>query len=90
MSAVFINLKYLILIFERGLFAMKKLILVLMVGAFLSGCGTAAERSEFWKHDSIYKNWDHFKYSVSGYKSPTDETLKASNEQGWWGIPTPE
>ena len=69
---------------------MKKIILVLMVGMFLSGCGTAAERSEFWKHDTIYKNWDHFKFSTSGYKQPTDESLKDSQEQGWWGIPTPE
>jgi len=69
---------------------MKRIILVLMLGMFLAGCGTAAERSEFWKHDSVYKNWDHFKYSVSGYKNPTDASLKDSTEQKWWGIPTPE
>jgi uncharacterized protein YceK len=75
---------------KGGLKDMKKIILVLMLGAFISGCGAAAERSEFWKHDSIYKNWDHFKYSWWGHKNPDEKSLKDSKEQGWWGIPTPE
>ena len=69
---------------------MKKLFLLALIGLFLSGCGAAAERSEFWKHDSLYKNWDHMKYSLWGYKNPTSETEKKSGEQEWWGLPTPE
>ena len=69
---------------------MKKLCLLAFIGLFLSGCGAAAQESEFWKHDSLYKNWDHMKYSLGGYKTPTPDTLKKSQEQGWWGIPTPK
>ena len=64
----------------------KLLVLVSMLFLF-SGCGTAVERSEFLKHDSHYANCEHMIYSWTGYKKPTNETLKKSNEQGWWGIP---
>ena len=69
---------------------MKKLFLVVFIGLFLSGCGSAAQRSEFWKHDTMYRNWDHMKYSLWGYKTPTQDTANKSEEQEWWGIPTPE
>jgi hypothetical protein len=68
---------------------MKKLFVVLMSGLFLYGCGATAQQSEFWKHDSHFKSWDHLKFSLSGYKNPTEETLKKSQEQGWWGIDVP-
>jgi hypothetical protein len=66
---------------------MKKFLAITLMGLFLGGCGTAAQRSEFWKHDTVYKSWDHLKYSWGGYKNPTEETLNKSQEQGWWGIP---
>lgn len=66
---------------------MKKFIAMALIGLFFSGCASI-ERSEFWKHEYMYENWDHVKYSWEGYKNPTDETLKKSQEQGWWGIPT--
>ena len=69
---------------------MKKLFLLVLVGLFFSGCGTAAKESEFWKHDTMYKNWDHLKFSLYGYKHPKAETLKKTQEQGWWGIPIEE
>lgn len=69
---------------------MKKLFLLFLLGMFISGCGAAAQRSEFWQHDSIYKNWDHMKYSWGGYKNSTEETLGKSEGQEWWGIPKPE
>lgn len=69
---------------------MKKLCLLALIGLFLSGCGTAAKKSEFWEHDTMYKNWDHLIFSCWGYKNPTAETLKKSQGQGWWGIPIPE
>jgi hypothetical protein len=69
---------------------MKKLavrigILVVSV-MFLTSCGTLATKSEFWQHDTLYKNWDHTHFSLCGYKEPTAETGMKSQEQGWWGI----
>ena len=69
---------------------MKRLFLMVLMGSFLLGCGTAVERSEFWKHDTMYRNWDHMKYSWWGYKDPKPDAAEKSQEQEWWGIPTPE
>ena len=66
---------------------MKKLFLLILMGLLFSGCGPAAQKSEFWQHDSMYKNWEHTKYSWSGYKNPTPEKGEKSEEQNWWGIP---
>ena len=68
---------------------MKKFLAVLMLSAFLFGCGASATQSEFWKHDAMYKNWDHTWFSLSGYKSPTGTDSKNSMEQGWWGVEIP-
>jgi hypothetical protein len=68
---------------------MKKLLALLFLSMFLMGCGAAARQSEFWQHDTMYKNWDHLKYSWYGYKNPNGETGKESQEQGWWGIQVP-
>jgi hypothetical protein len=68
---------------------MKKLLALLFLGVFFMGCGATATQSEFWQHSSMYKNWDHMKYSWTGYTTPTAETGKMSQEQGWWGIETP-
>ncbi len=62
---------------------MKKLLLLVVLGLFLFGCGAEMQRGASWK------NWDHFKYSWSGYKNPTAETGKMSEEQGWWGKEIP-
>jgi hypothetical protein len=62
---------------------MKKLLLLVVLGLFLFGCGAEMQRGASWK------NWDHFKYSWSGYKNPTAETGKMSDEQGWWGKEIP-
>jgi len=64
---------------------MKRLLLVLSLAFFLSGCGTAAKNSEFWDHGTAYKNVDHMLFSWFGYKKPTKETGKKSMEQKWWG-----
>ena len=68
---------------------MKKLFVLFILGVFLAGCGTAAKLSEFWEHDTMYKNFDHLEFSIYGYKNPTRETYQKSQEQGWWGIPIP-
>ena len=68
---------------------MKKIIILLILGLFLMGCGQSAVRSEFWQHDTVYRNWDHMKYSWFGHRNPTpDDAVKAA-EQGWWGIEVP-
>ncbi len=63
---------------------MKRLFLVGVVGLFLSGCGTAAKESEFWKQPSMYKDWGHMKYSMGVECTP--EVTKKSMDGGWWGI----
>ena len=68
---------------------MKKLILLVFSMALIMGCGQAAIQSGFYDHDTMYKNWDHLKFSWFGHRNPTDETLKESQEQGWWGIEVP-
>ena len=66
---------------------MKKLFFALLLVFFLSGCGTSVTQSEFYKHKSHYKNWDHTLYSWFGYKKPTKETGDMSDNQNWWGLP---
>ena len=66
---------------------MKKFLLVLIGSMFLLGCGGSAKISEFWQHDTMYKNTDHLKFSWSGYKNPTNQTQEMSQEEDWWGIP---
>ena len=39
------------------------------------------------KHESIWKTWDHAYFSYSGYKNPTPDQIKKSEEEGWWGCP---
>ena len=64
---------------------MKKLLLLAALGLFLYGCGGAQnmQRGPSWK------NWDHFKFSAWGYKNPSTETGKMSDEQGWFGKEIP-
>ena len=67
---------------------MKKLLcLMAFIALFLGGCGTPAQQSEFWKHPTVYKNWDHLKFSTAGYENPEPDVAEKSKEQGWWGIP---
>jgi len=68
---------------------MKKLGLLLLLGLFLAGCGASASKSEFWQHSAMYKNWDHMRFSMTGYKNPTADTANASQTQEWWGEEIP-
>ncbi len=69
---------------------MYRLFLLLIAGCFISGCGTGAQLSEFYEHDTLYKNYDHMKYSWCGYKNPTDDSYQKSGNEKWWGIPVEE
>ena len=68
---------------------MKKLGFLIILALFLSGCGQSAVQSEFYQHDTMYKNWDHTKFSWFGYRNPTEEDLQKSIDQQWWGIEVP-
>ena len=68
---------------------MKKAVLLIISALFLANCSQAVTRSEFFEHDSMYKNWDHAKFSWYGYRNPTEEDLEKSIEQQWWGIDVP-
>ena len=64
---------------------MKKLVVLLLMGLFLFGCVQGAKESEFFKHGAMYKDWEHFRFSAWGYKKPSEETYKKTQEQNWWG-----
>ena len=65
---------------------MKKLILVIAIGLFLSGCA-GIKQSEYMSHNSHYKNWSHLGFSWWGYNNVTEEKAIKSDKQKWWGIP---
>ncbi len=68
---------------------MKKLVVLMLIALFLASCGQSAIRSEFLQHDTMYKNWDHLKFSWSGQDNATSQDLEKSNDQQWWGIEVP-
>ena len=69
---------------------MKKLIVLsLILALFTMGCGHMAKESEFYDHESMYKNWDHMKCSMWGHNNPTTEVAQVSSSDAWWGIGVP-
>jgi hypothetical protein len=46
---------------------MKKLLGLLVLSAFAAGCGASASQSEMWKHDTMYRDWDHLRFSWGGH-----------------------
>ena len=65
---------------------MKKLLVVLLLGLFLMGCGGSLKESEFLEHESHYKNFDHLLFSWFGYRAPSAEDATNSANDAWWGI----
>ena len=51
----------------------------------LSGCGAAAKESGFYEHNTMYRDWDHFIFSLYGYKMADPKKAQESKEQAWWG-----
>jgi len=71
---------------DKGGSSMKKLLVILLLGLFLAGCGQSLRESEFYDHGSHYKNFDHLAFSWFGYKNVTDQHVEQSKNQPWWGI----
>ena len=65
---------------------MKRLFVVMMTALFLSGCGAAARESGYYEHNTLYRSWDHLKFSMCGYKKVDQKEATLSKEQDWWGI----
>ena len=65
---------------------MKKLVLIIALGMFLAGCGTAVKQSEYMEHDSHYKTWSHLGFSWWGFKNVTEKAAETSTKEKWWGI----
>jgi len=68
---------------------MKKVLCLLVLSAGLAGCGTTASQSEVWSHDTLYRDWDHMRFSWGGHKEAGLADVKQSKEDGWWGQPVP-
>jgi len=66
---------------------MKRLFLVLLGIMMLSGCGAAARESGFYQHTTMYRDWDHLKFSTYGYKKVDAKEVRQSAAGDWWGIP---
>ena len=64
---------------------MKKLFLVALAAFFLAGCGAAARESGFYQHDTMYKDWDHLKFSICGYPKADKKDAQESKAGNWWG-----
>jgi hypothetical protein len=69
--------------------SMKKLLAIAILALFVVSCGQAAMQSQLYKHDTLYKNWDHMMFSWFGHRHPTAEDRANAIKQGWWGIEVP-
>lgn len=68
---------------------MKKWIVLILMALFLASCGHYAGESEYLQHKSMYKNWDHMKFSWFGHRNPTAEESAKAVDQQWWGYEVP-
>ncbi len=68
---------------------MKKSIVLIFMVLFLASCGQHFSKSEYMQHNTMYKNWDHMKFSWFGPDEATTQDVAKSNEQQWWGIEVP-
>jgi hypothetical protein len=64
---------------------MKRLFAVVMIVLFLAGCGAAARESGFYEHNTMYRDWDHLKFSMFGYKNVEPKVAQESKDHDWWG-----
>ena len=64
----------------------KRLLVLLGMVLILAGCGAAARESGFYEHNTMYRDWDHFIFSLNGYKKVDPKKAQESKAQEWWGI----
>jgi uncharacterized protein YcfL len=64
---------------------MKRWFLLMMAVLFLAGCASARE-SGYYEHNTLYKNWDHMKFSWGDYKNADQKDGQKSKDEGWWGV----
>ncbi len=63
---------------------MKRLLVLLLLTFFFFGCA-AAQRSEFFKHDSMYGSWSHMGFSWTGHKKCDPKKIGVAKQEKWWG-----
>lgn len=64
---------------------MKRWFAVTLMVLFLFGCGAAARESGYYEHNTMYRDWEHWKFSMWGYKSVDQKEIQLSKEEDWWG-----
>jgi hypothetical protein len=65
---------------------MKKVFVIMLGVFFLAGCGAAARDSGFYQHNTMYRNFDHLKFSAYGYTKVEPKELEKTKKQDWWGV----
>ena len=69
---------------------MWRVFLVVIASVCFLGCGPTARESGMFDHSAMYKDFEHMRFSLYGFRNPTQETLKMSQERGWWGLEVPQ
>jgi hypothetical protein len=64
----------------------KRLLVLFGLVLIFAGCGAAARESEFYQHNTMYRDWDHLKFSIYGYKKADPLKVQESKAHEWWGI----
>jgi hypothetical protein len=64
----------------------KRLLVLSGTILILSGCGAAARESGYYQHNTMYRGWDHFIFSLYGYKKADPQKAQESKDREWWGI----
>ena len=68
---------------------MKKTLMLVVLSAFAAGCGGPAAQTGVWQHDTLYRDWDHLRFSWGGHKEVSTTEVVKSREEGWWGKEVP-
>lgn len=67
---------------------MRKIILAGLV-FMLVGCSSAVRQSEFFQHDTVYKDLGHLWFSNVGHLEIDANDVNSSRNRQWWGITKP-